>query len=467
MNDGNESSAMTDRLTRKLGLFDGTMMMIGIVLGSGIFLTTGIIAEALPSPGLMLLAWLGGGLLTLCGALIYAELGTMLPVAGGQYVYLREAYGKLSAFLFGWLTFFVYLGGAIAGLGVAFSEYFGNFFPALSTSVTLFSTVITVLNYDFPISLSAGQLVAVIVIVLISAINYVGVELGKYVQNTFTVIKIATILLFVGFGLSLSKPGTFELSLNPDEFDLGQLITGFGVALVAISWTFDGWNNINFVAGEIRQPGRNLPLVLIFGTVGVTVLYLMVNIVYLSALSISEMAGVITIAESASAILFGNTGKTLLSVAVLISIFGALNGSIFVGPRIYYAMAKDKLFFEKVAYIHPRFQTPSFAIVIQAAWASVLVLTGTFEQLLTYVIFVAIIFWIAAAASVFTLRRKYPHLQRPYKVWGYPVVPIIFIAVSAGILMNTLIESPAQSIAGLAFILLGIPVFYFWRRCQT
>jgi len=417
-------------LKRTLGLFDSSMIMIGIVIGSGIFLTTGIMAQKLPSVSFLLLAWLFGGVITLMGALIYAELGAAMPEAGGQYVYLRKAYGPLTGFLYGWITFLVYMCGAIAGLGVAFAEYFGRFFPALSTDTILFSTGW--------FSLSAGQVLAVTLILFLSFINYVGVVFGKLVQNIFTVIKIGTLLAFIIFGIASGNGTEMNYSWNPMNFGFGQIVAGFGIALVAVFWTFDGWNNLNYVAGEIKNPKRNLTLALVLGTVIISLLYLFVNFVYFKALPVGEM--------------------------VLVSVFGALNGSIFVGARVYYAMARDKLFFQKVGEVHPRFKTPSFAIVIQAVWASFLALTGTFEQILTYVIFVSIIFWIAAAASVYTLRRKFPDLQRPYKTWGYPYTPAIFILVSLGILVNTLIESPLESLAGLGFILIGIPVFYYWKK---
>ena len=450
------SSESGEGLKRQLGLFDATMIMVGIVIGSGIFLTTGIMAESLPSAGLILLAWLVGGLLTLCGALIFAELGAAMPEAGGQYVYLREAYGPLPAFLYGWITFLVYQCGSVAGLSVAFSEYAGVFFPSLSPDNIFFSIG--------AFSLSSRQLLAVCMIAALSLLNYLGVFVGKMIQNTFTTVKIATIAIFVVLGLAVAKGREVDFSLNPSGVDFGQLLVGFGVALVAVSWTFDGWNNLNFVAGEIRNPKRNLPIALVMGTVVISVLYFLVNLVYFRAFSVGEMVGVVTIAESAGSALFGKTTSGILSAAVLISVFGALNGTIFVGPRVFYAMAKDKLFFKRVASVHPRFHTPSFAIAIQAIWASVLALTGTFEQLFTYVIFVAIIFWIAAAASVFTLRKKFPNLHRPYKVWGYPVVPIVFIVASVGILANTLMESPVESLTGLGFLALGVPVYLYWKN---
>jgi len=451
-------------LVRQLGLFDSTMVLVGIVIGSGIFLTTGIMAKSIPSATLILLAWVVGGLLTLAGALTYAEIGAAMPDAGGQYVYLREAYGSLSGFLFGWMVFLVYMTGGIAALAVAFAEYFGYFFPSLSTTNYILSTGIRVFHHTFHYSLSMGQLVAIAAIIGLSVFNFIGVVFGKMIQNALTVIKIGTILGFVVLGFVLGKGTPVNFSLNPEGLSLSRLVIGFGVALVAVSWAFDGWNNLNFVAGEIKNPSRNLPKALILGTLGVTVLYVFTNYIYLYALPVDKMAGVVRIAEKTSTILFGEKTAAFISAVVIVSTFGSLNGSILTAPRVYYAMAKDNLFPQRVAEVHPRFKTPGFAILIQAAWACVLTLSGTFEQLLTFVMFIAIVFWIAATASVFTLRKKYPDIHRPYKTWGYPVVPILFIVASSGILINTLIEKPVESLAGIILTLIGIPVYYFWKR---
>jgi APA family basic amino acid/polyamine antiporter len=450
-------------LTRQLGLFDSAMMMMGIVIGSGIFLTTGIMAQAIPSAFLILLAWLVGGLLILAGALTYAELGVSLPEAGGQYVYLREAYGHLYGFLFGWKMFLVNMTGSIAALGVGFAEYFGKFFPFLSTKEAIFSTQIRFFKNSYSYSLSRGQIVAVVVIVLLSAINYLGVGFGKTVQNVLTVIKIGTILALIIFGFIFVKGTSVDFSINPSGWSFASLITGFGLALVGVFWAFDGWNNINYVAGEIKNPKRNLKHALILGTIGIILLYLFTNVIYILALPIERMSGVVTVAEEASAFLFGTTVSGLISAMILISILGAMNGAIFVGPRVYYAMARDGLFFKKVGMVHPRHQTPGFAVLLQAVWASILALTGTFEQLFTFAMFAGILFWALAAASIFTLRKKYPDLPRPYKAWGYPVVPWVFIIALSGILLNTLIRRPVESLAGVGLMVIGIPVYYIWK----
>jgi APA family basic amino acid/polyamine antiporter len=462
-NNNKKSSSQTG-LVRQLGLFDSVMVVVGIVIGSGIFLTTGIMAKSIPSAGLILLAWLIGGLLTLAGALTYAELGAAMPEAGGQYVYLREAYGPMSGFLFGWILFLVYLTGGIAALALAFGEYVGYFFPSLGTEQVILTLNVPFLQGSLPYSLSAGQITGIIVIIMLSIFNFIGVGLGKSIQNLFTVIKIGTIAGIIILGFAIGKGTSPGLALNPSGMSFGSIIVGLGVSLVAVSWAFDGWNNVNFVAGEIKNPKRNLPLALILGTLGITFLYVLVNYVYLYALSMEETTGVVRIAEKATGALFGSSTSALISALVLVSVFGSLNGSILVGPRVYYAMAKDGLFFRKVAHVHPRFRTPGFSILIQAVWASILTLLGTFEQIFTFTMFIAIAFWIAAAASVFTLRKKLPDLPRPYKTWGYPVVPAIFILASCGILLNTLLEKPVEAVAGLLLTALGIPAYFYWKH---
>ncbi len=453
-------------LARQLGLFDSIMMMVGIVIGSGIFLTTGIMAQSIPSAPLILLAWLAGGILTLTGALTYAELGAAMPEAGGQYVYLREAYGNLAAFLFGWILFLVSMGGSIAALGMGFAEYVGYFYPGLSRTRDLLSFDLAPFDVELRYSFSAGQLVAVAVILLLSTCNYLGVVFGKLVQNSFTVVKLGLIVAFVILGLASGPVAQVEHTINPTGAGFVPLLIGFGVAIVAVSWAFDGWNNITYVASEIKDPRRNLPIALVGGTLLITTLYMLVNLVYLRALSLSDMAGVVRIAERASTAMFGGTGAGLVSAAVIVSTFGALNGAIFVGPRVYYAMARDGVFFRKVSEVHPRFRTPGFAICVQAMWAAALTLTGTYEELFTYVMFVTLVFWMVGAASVFVLRKRRPDLARPYETWGYPFVPLVFILATLVILVNTLFARPVESLAGLGITALGVPVYLYWRRSR-
>ncbi len=443
------------------------MIIVGIVIGSGIFLTTGLMAKGLPSASLILLAWLVGGLHALAGALAYGELGAAMPRAGGQYVYLREAYGPFCGFLFGWVSFMMYLTGIIAALGVGFAEYAGYFVPALGMNNVLFKTEVALPGWTFDYALSAGHFSALALIAFLTAVNYRGVTLSKYITNVSSVIKITALGLFILFGLWSGTTQPVDYRINPQEIDFGQLVVAFGVALIAVAWSFAGWEEVSFVAGEVRRPSRNLPRALFLGTAGVTVLYLLVNYVYLKTLPVSEMAGVVRVGEAAANVLFGETGAVLLSAAVIVSIVGALNGSVLVGPRVYFAMARDGLFFRKAAEVHPRFRTPGRAVVLQAVWAGVLTLSGTFEDLITFVTFANLMLWIAAAAAVFTLRRKLPDLPRPYKAWGYPVVPFLFIAGSAGILVNMLFETPGEALSGLVLTALGLPAYLLLKRRST
>ena len=444
------------KLDRQLGLFDSTMMVVGIVIGSGIFMTTGLMADALPSVSLILIVWLLGGLQMLAGALTYAELGAAMPKAGGQYVYLREAYGSLPAFLFGWVAFIAYLTGTNAAIAVAVAEHLGSFYPSISTRNI-------VIGFDY-FSISGGQIFAISLILILSFINYLGILFGKWIQNVFTILKIGSILFFALAGLFISTGNHIDFSINPTSMSIGSILTGMGIALVAVTWTVGGWEYVTFAAGEIKNPKKNLPLALIIGTALILVLYIMINIAYLKVLPMDSLIGELKVGEATAKSLYGPGIAGAFVVVVIISMFGSLNGNILVGPRISYAMAKDKLFFSKAAEVHPKFHTPGNAIMIQGVWASVLALSGTFEEIITLVVFVNFMMWIAASSTVFVLRKKQPELERPYKVWGYPYVPAFFIIFSSAIMINTFFESPQQSLMGIGLTLLGIPAYLYWKK---
>ena len=447
------------KLKRQLGLFDSSMMVIGIVIGSGIFMTTGLMADALPSASLILIVWVLGGIQMIAGALTFAELGAAMPRAGGQYVYLREAFGHLPAFLFGWVAFSAYVTGTNAAIAVAIAEHLGSFYPSLSTH----SNLVNIGNFG----LSVGQLVAVSLLVVLSVVNYLGVILGKWVQNIFTVLKIGSILLFALAGIFISTGNQINFSLNPTGMGFGSIITGIGIALVAVNWTVGGWEYVTFTAGEIKNPKRNLPLALFIGTLVILVLYLLINITYLKALPMNALAGEIKVGEATAKALYGQDIAGLFIIVVIISMFGALNGNILVGARVTYAMAKDNLFFPSAAKVHPKNHTPGNAIIIQGVWSSILALSGTFEELITLVVFVNFMMWITAASTVFVLRKKQPDLDRPYKVWGYPYIPAFFILLSTAIMINIFFTSPAQSFLGIGLTLIGIPAYLFWEKNKT
>ncbi len=419
-------------------------------------MTTGLMAQALPSPFLILLAWVVGGIMMLAGALTYAELGAAMPKAGGQYIYLREAYGPLSAFLFGWVAFIAYLTGTNAAISVAVAEHLGSFYPSLSPHHVILDLGVY--------TLSSGQLVALAIITGLSLVNYLGVVFGKWVQNIFTVLKIGAILLFAVAGLWVTTGVGVDFSNGTAGMSFGQVLMGMGVALIAVNWTIGGWDYVTLAAGEIKDPQRNLPRSLVLGTVTIIFLYVLVNVAYLKSMPIDQIAGEIKIGEASARALFGSGIAGVFTIAVMLSMFGSLNGNILVGPRVTYAMARDDLFFKKVSEVHPKYRTPGNAIILQGVWAGILTLSGTFEELITLVVFVNFMLWIAASSTVFVLRKKQPELHRPYKVWGYPWVPGIFILFSAAVMVNTFFESPGQSMMGLGLTLLGLPVYFYWKR---
>jgi len=451
------------QLLRRLNLLDTTFLVIGAVVGSGIFMTSGFILEYLPSPGWLLLVWIVGGLFTLGGALSCAELGAMYPRAGGQYVYIREAYGPFAGYLYGWGFFWFIMGGGIAALAVGFAEFFGYFFPALSTQSLLVKTTV----FGQPYSLSAGQLVAAAVIVFLTAVNYFGVKSGVIVQNIFTFLRIGSVLALVGLGLTMGKRA--GISSVQDLFRGGpdsipSAVSLFGLALIAALWTYDGWYAINCTAEEIKKPERNIPLGLLLGTLSITLIYLLVNVVYILALPVDKMRGVARVGELASSQLFGPTATSIFSAAIAASIFGCLSANILFGPRVYMAMADDKLFFRAMSYVHPRYRVPSKALIGQAIWSCLLCLTGTYQDLYEFVVFALVIFFGATGLAVIVLRRKQPHLPRPYRTWGYPVVPILFALINLLIFINTVVSEPRKSLLGLLLLAVGVPAYFYWRK---
>jgi APA family basic amino acid/polyamine antiporter len=446
------------RLVRGLGTWDAALLTIGSVVGTGIFITTGDMARVLPSPGLLLLVWAAGGLLTLAGALTYAELGVLFPRAGGIYHYLREAYGPLWGFLYGWIAFLVIMSGGIAALGVAFGEYLGSFFPYFSTRHVLLSVPVGGWTW----SLSGGQVAAVIAILILTAINHLGLKEGAWVQNALTALKIGSIVAIGVLGLLAPAPAVSALTEPAHALPPG-LLAAFGVAMIAALWTYDGWYGVTCSAGEVRDPGRSLPRGLILGTAAVVGLYLLLNLVYVRALPISTMAETPRIAETAATVLFGPGAARLVSLAVLVSTFGCLSSTILYSSRIYLPMAADGLFFPSLAAVHPRYRTPVRCLWAQTAWSLLLTLSGTYEQLYTYVVFSSVLFHAATAAAVFVFRRRRPEMPRPYRTWGYPVVPALFILACLLLIGNTLAEKPVESLLGVGLLVLGIPAFLIFR----
>ncbi len=462
----NQEITKKPQLLRKMNLLDSTFLVIGAVVGSGIFMTTGFIAGYLPNPGFILVVWLVGGFIALCGALSFAELGAMYPRSGGQYVYLRESYGPLAGFLYGWGFFWIIDCGGIAALAVGFAEYLGYFIPFLSTKTYILK--LNVFNIDY--SLSTGQLVAVVCILVLSSINYFGIKGGIAVQNLFTFLKLASLAAIVVFGLAVGKKSGVvnlnQLFSGDHVFNL-DLLKLFGLALIAVIWTYDGFYSINCTAGEVKKPEKNIPLGLLIGTLSVTAIYCLVNLVYVMALPVEKMKGVARIGELASTQLFGSTTTLFIAGTIMISIFGCLSASILYGPRVFFAMAEDRSFFQSMAHVHPRYHVPSKAIIGQALWSALLCLSGTYQDLFEYVVFALVIFFAATGFSVIILRLRKPERKRPYKTWGYPFVPIIFVLINLAIFFNTIWAQPLKSMVGLLILCIGIPAFFYWKAKGT
>ncbi|HEX6901125.1 MAG TPA: amino acid permease [Thermoanaerobaculia bacterium] len=446
-------------LVRGLGTWDGTLLTIGSIVGTGVFLTTSDMARVLPHPGLILLVWLAGGLLTLAGALTYGELGAMFPRAGGMYHFVKEAYGPLWGFLYGWTAFLVIMSGGIAAIAVAFGEYLGTFVPFFETGNILLSVPLGSWKW----TLSGGQVAAAGAIVLLTAINHFGLKEGAWVQNVLTALKMVCIAGLALIGLAVAAPVKPEL-FGPAPAVPGGLLAAFGVAMIAVLWTYDGWYGLTCSAGEMRDPGRSLPLGLIFGTAAVTVLYLLINLVYTRALTVGAMAESSRIAETAAEVLFGQGAARLVSGIVLVSAFGCLSATILYSSRLYLPMAEDGLFFRSLARVHPRHRVPVASLWAQSAWSVVLTLSGTYSQLYTYVIFASVVFHAMTAAAVFVFRRRLPDHPRPYRTWGYPLVPALFILACLLLIGNTLKESPVESLIGLGLVALGLPAYAMFRR---
>ena len=447
---------------RRMGLLDTSFLVIGAVVGSGIYMTPGIIASGLPSPGLLLSVWLAGGLITLCGALSFAELGAMYPQAGGQYVYIREAYGRGAAFLFGWAFFGFIMCGGIAALAVAFAEFLGSFVPALSTGRVLFAVEAAGMSY----SLSAGQLAAAGAILLLTVVNSFGIRSGVLVQNILTFVRLGTVAGLVVLGVLVgAKAGAANFSpLFPAGPAFPAVLKPFGLALVAVFWTYDGWYSVNCTAEEIRDPGRTIPRGLTLGVLAVTAIYVLVNLVDLLARPIGELAGVVRVGELAASALFGAGAAALFSALVMVSIFGCLNANLLFGPRVFYAMARDGFFFRALGRLGPRSRVPNAALAAQAVWSAVLCLSGSYESLYEYMVFALLLFFAATGLAVLVLRRRAPRADRPYRAWGYPVVPLAFAAMCLAVFLSIVAAEPGKSLAGAGLLLAGWPVYLVWRR---
>jgi len=445
-------------LKRALGVWSAAAIVVGTVIGSGIFLVPNTMVKNVGSPGMVFAVWIFGGMLTLFGALSYAELAAALPEAGGEYVYLREAYGPLWGYIYAWTQFGVAKSGSIATLATGFFIYLANFRPELQNI-----WVVVPLPLDHRLEIRYGQLLAMLVIALLALINYFGVKVGGNVQVAVTIIKVGLIaaIIVIGLGSGHGSASNFQTAIpSPGG------VAGFFAALVAALWAYDGWNNVTMVASEIKNPQRNLPLALIVGTGAVIAIYLLTNLAYFYVLPADAVASTERVAGEMMRRILGAPGAGAVSIAAMISIFAALNGSILSGSRVPFAASRDGLFFRKLAYVHPEHKTPSVSILALNAWAALLVLSGTYDQLYEYVIFSSVILYGMATAAVIVLRFKRPDMPRPYRTVGYPVVPIVFILGVGYLVLSRLVNKPEESLKGLVIIVIGLPFYFYWKRRQ-
>jgi APA family basic amino acid/polyamine antiporter len=437
-------------LKRDLGIWAALAIVVGTVIGSGIFRVPQSMILNVGTVPLVFLVWVVGGVLSLAGALTYAELAAAMPGAGGEYVYLTEAYGPLWGFLYSWTQMWVAKSGSIATLATAFFEYTAHFVPEFER----------VWFNAGPLSVKYGQVFAMILILSLGGINYLGVRIGGDVQVAVTALKVALIAFIILAGLFYSHP-TVPIANAPPL--VPPAFAGFIAALVGALWAYDGWNNVGMVASEVKNPQRNLPLALIGGTLGVIAIYMLANWAYFRVLSPAEVGAHKLVAAEMMQKMQGPAGASAVSIAAMISIFAALNGSILTGARVPYAAARDGLFFRSAARVHPAFHTPGVSILMLTAWSSILVLSGKYEQLYDFVIFGSWILYAMATAAVFVLRRKRPDLVRPYKTLGYPVVPLLFLAGAVVLEISTLWAKPIESISGIVLTLIGLPFYFYWR----
>jgi basic amino acid/polyamine antiporter, APA family len=458
-------------LVRGLTATDTTALVVGTVIGSGVFLKTAVMTQDVGTPALVMAAWVAAGVLSLAGALTYAELGAMLPAAGGEYVYLKKSYGETAAFLFGWQRFIVAGSASIASLGSGFAIFLAAFLPLNAVWVR---REVFLLGQAIDWQFGPRQLVAVGAIVFLSVLNCFAVAFGGKVQSALTVLKIGGIA-FVVLGIFIfSGSADWSHLRAPAGTAAWSGGAAFGTAMLAALWAYDGWNNMPMAAGEVQQPGRNIPRALIGGMLVVMAIYCLANLAYFYALPVAEVVtsnstshrSALPVAAKAASTFLGEYGGKLVAVAFVVSAFGALNGSILSNARVPYAMARDRLFFSRMADLSERTRVPVWALAVQAAWSSLLAVSGTFDQLTDSLLFASWIFYGLVTSSVFVLRRKMPEAARPYRTLGYPVVPAIFVLVSAWLVVNTLIEKRVESVTGLVLILAGLPLF-FWFRSRS
>jgi len=455
-------------LYRGLTLTAATMVVIGSVIGSGIFRKPATMAGQLLSPELLILVWIAAGIITYIGALTNSEIAGMIDAPGGQFVYFKAMYGDFIAFLYGWATLSVIQSGSQAAIAYAFAEYTGYFFefPRFSKEIESFALYMPFVGDIFPLRDFGTKTAAIICTIFITGVNYVGVIAGGKLQTIVTWMKIAFILILAALIFSI---GNGSISNTYNGFHIPESISKnlfsiLGLALAGAFWAYDGWNNVTYLAGEIKNPKRNVPLSLLIGTLTVISVYVLINLAFLYVLPVEKMAESPLVAASAAEIIFGPIGASIIAFAVIVSTFGALNGSILSTSRVFYAMARSNMFFKSLGSVHPRFKTPHISLFVLGFWTCVLVLTGSFDIITDYVIFAAWLFYGLGAFGVFILRKKMPDTPRPYKVWGYPFLPAVFVTFSFIFLLNTLISDTQNAMMGLILIFSGLPFYFYWKN---
>jgi len=475
-------------LLREIGLIAAVAFAIGSVIGSGIFKKPGLMASQLESPLLLLAVWVVAGVMTLFGTLSLAEISGMFPQAGGQYIFFNKSYGEFAGYLYGWAVFIVIQTGSIASIAYVFSDSLGYFFtfPRLGPAWEAFALHIPWVGDITPFKFIGLKGCTILLILFLTAINYLGVRFGSAIQIIFTGLKIAVILAIVVLAFTIGHGSLANFTQSAVTFSGGgaPVFLAFIIAMSGAFWAYDGWINLTYLAGEIKNPQKNMPRAMITAAVVFISVYLLINLAYFYIIPVHEMGSKYLAAEStgqsylvatdvASSFL-GTWGGSLIAIAIMISTFGTVNGTLMMSARVYYAMAREKLFFRKLQHVHPRFRTPGPSLVLQAVWTSILILSGTFDQLTDMLIFVSWIFYAAAALSVIVLRRKMPDHERPYKVWGYPLLPVLFILFAMIYVAFTLYSDIANftsgraplinSLLGLLLVAAGIPGYVFWKR---
>jgi len=450
-------------LRRALGPWAAGSIVIGTAIGSGIFLVPSDMVNAVGTPALVFFVWVFGGVLSLFGALTYAELSAAMPEAGGEYVYLNAAYGPFFGFIYGWTQTWVAKSASLATLATGFYTYLADFFPGLQIAV--FTVPLPIGPGGGPLEIRYGQLAGIAVILFLSGVNYVGVRTGGRLQVAVTGLKLLLIAGIIAAGLFSGYAHAANLSATTVAVPGG--IAGFFAALVAALWAYDGWNNAGMLGSEVENPQRNLPLALVAGTGAMIIIYLLANLAYFAVLGGPGVGSSQRVAADMLRRVAGDWGGAAVSAAAMISIFAAINGSILSGSRVPYAMARDGYFFSAIARVHPQYRTPSASIVLLGIWSSVLLLSGRYRELYTLVIFPSWILYGMTAASVIVLRKRRPDLPRPYRVWGYPWVPVLFVLVALALLFSTFRTSPRESGIGLGLIVLGLPFYFHWRKQKS